>query len=351
MDNRMMKRSIVFLICFFVTTVAFGQRPRVVVLATGGTIAGSAESSSQAAYTAGVLSVEQLMASVPDIEKLAELETIQICNISSQNMEEWVWFRLYRTIDSLFSNKLCEGVVITHGTDTMEETAYFLHLTLRHPYPVILTGAMRPATAISADGPLNLYNSVALAAAPTAHDRGVMVVVNDYIFSADDVTKDHTVNVDAFSSPNYGPLGYIRNGVPLFFRAPRGRNTTTSDFSLTGCVALPKVEIVPVYAFASSILADALIDAGVDGMVISGVGHGNFNDPIAEAMERAYAKGIVVVRSSRIAAGGVNLSVEKYDTRFPVSFYKTPQKARILLMLALTETKNPEEIQRIFLEY
>ena len=326
-------------------------KPRIVILATGGTIAGSAESATQASYRAGVLSIEQILASVPGIENIAELKGIQVCNISSQNMELAIWLKLQNTIDSLFKNNLCDGVVVTHGTDTMEETAYFLHLTVRHSLPVVIVGSMRPATSLSADGPFNLYNAVALAAAPDSQNRGVMIVMNDYILSADDATKEHTVNPNAFASPNYGYLGYMRDGDPIFFRDSRGKHTVTSEFNISGHRELPKVEIVLSYAFASSIAINALVDSDVDGLVISGVGHGNYNQPITEAVEKANSKGIAVVRSSRILKGGVDLAAEEYQPRVPVAFYKSPQKARILLMLALTKTKDPREIQRIMMEY
>ena len=342
------------ILAILIPTVLFAQaeaKPRVAILATGGTIAGSAESSTQASYQPGVLSIEQILASVPGIENMADLKGIQVCHISSQNMEQAIWLKLHNTIDSLFKNNLCDGVVVTHGTDTMEETAYFLHLTVRHAKPIVIAGSMRPATSLSADGPFNLYNAVALAAAPESQNKGVMIVMNDYILSADDATKEHTVNTNAFASPNYGYLGYMRDGDPMFYRNSVGRNTTDSEFNISGHKELPQVEIVASYAFASSIAVDALISANVDGLVISGVGHGNYNRPIAEAINRANSKGIPVVRSSRILKGGVDLAAEEYDPKFPVAFYKSPQKARILLMLALTKTKDQREIQRIMMEY
>jgi len=327
------------------------KKPRVVILATGGTIAGSAISSTQASYQPGVLSIEQILKTVPEIEQLAQLKGIQVSNIASQNMEEKIWLELWRTIDNLFTHDLCDGVVITHGTDTMEESAYFLNLTVRHSRPVVITGAMRASTSLSPDGPFNLFNAVALAASASAQNRGVMVVMNDYILSADDVTKTNTVNTDAFECPNFGPLGYMRGGTAHFFRESMQTHTASSVFNLKGLTSLPKTEIVYAYAFSSDVAINALIDASTDGVVIAGVGHGNYNKAIAAAMERGFSKGVAFVRSSRIIGGGVDLSAEGYDFRWPVSFNKTPQKARVLLMLALTITKDPKEIQRIFMEY
>lgn len=326
-------------------------KPRIVILATGGTIAGSASGAAQASYQPGVLSIQQIISSVPDIQELAELKGIQVCNISSQNMEESIWLELFKTIDNLFTHDLCDGVVITHGTDTMEETAYFLNLTVRHTKPIVITGAMRPATSLSADGPFNLYNAVALASSPEAHNRGVMVVMNDYILSADDVTKTNTVNPNAFSCPNYGPLGIMRDGLPLFYRESPFRHTASSEFNITNIVTLPKTEIIYSYAFASDVAINAIIESGANGIVVAGVGHGNYNRALSKGLEKASSRGIMVVRSTRIATGGVDPAAEEYDTRWPVSYNKNPQKARILLMLALTKTKDSKEIQRIFKEY
>ncbi len=347
--------SIALLFLALITTA----QPRVVILATGGTIAGSAASSVQASYSPGVQNIEVIIASVPEIKSIATLKGIQVCNISSQNIDEKIWLDLWRIADSLFTNDLCDGIVITHGTDTMEETAYFLNLTLRHTKPVILTGSMRPATSLSADGPFNLYNAVALAASPLAHNKGVMVTMNDYIFCANDVTKNNTVNTNAFTCPNFGPLGYMRDGVPTFYRENKFIHTVASEFDVfslaklpnTEVNRLPKTEIVLSYAFASDAAINAIIDSGVQGIIIAGVGHGNYNRPIAQAIKRAAAQNIAVVRSSRILTGGVDLAAEEYDPKWPVAFNKSPQKARILLMLALTKTTNPVEIQRIFKQY
>jgi len=338
-------------LCLCANTPAQVQKPRIVILATGGTIAGSAKSSTQASYQPGVISVDQIISTVADIGKIAQLKGIQVCNISSQNMELSVWLELNRIIDSLFTNDLCDGIVITHGTDTMEETAYFLNLTVKHTKPVVLTGSMRPSTSLSADGPFNLYNAVSVAASPKAQNRGVMVVMNDFILSADDATKTNSVNTAAFSCPNYGPLGYIRDGEPRFYRESTLRHTVNSEFDIKGLRTLPQVEIVYSYAFSSGIPIRALIEAKVQGIVIAGVGHGNYNREIATELENGLKRGVVIVRSTRVATGGVDVAAEEYDPRWPVSYLKSPQKARILLMLSLIKSRNIEEIQRIFEEY
>jgi L-asparaginase len=327
------------------------QKPIVAILATGGTIAGSSHEATDASYEPGVLSVQQIISSVPEIEEIAQIKAIQVCNISSQNMEQDIWLRLWHIADSLFTNNLCDGIVITHGTDTMEETAYFLNLTIRHPNPVVVTGAMRPATALGADGPANLFNAVALASSPEAHDKGVMVVMNDNIFCANDVTKSHTTNTNAFSAPNLGPLGQIRSGNPVFQRDNKFIHTSHSEFDISALSTLPQTEIVYAYAFASDMPLRALIRNGAEGIVIAGVGHGNYNRPFAAAMQEAYDKGVRIVRSTRIPAGGVDESAEEFNEKIPVSLQKSPQKARILLMLALTKTKDPLEIAYIFKNY
>jgi L-asparaginase len=326
-------------------------KPKIAILATGGTIAGRAESATQAAYTPGVISIEEIIATVPGIQSLAELEGIQVCNISSQNMTQSIWLKLSKTIDSLFATDAADGVVITHGTDTMEETAYFLSLTVRHDKPIVLTGSMRPSSSLSADGPFNLYNAVALAASKDAKGRGAMIVMNDYILSADDVEKSHTVNTDAFSSPNLGPLGYMRDGLPHFFRVSAVRHTTKSEFDIGDLLTLPKVEIVYGYAFSDATAMRAFAENGTKGIVIAGVGHGNYNREYASEMERGYKSGVRYVRSARIHKGGVDSAAEEFDQRHPVSGLKSPQKARILLMLALTKSNDSNEIQRIFNQY
>ena len=326
----------------------YSQQPRIVILATGGTIAGAAPSATGASYRPGVISIENILKSVPDLNKICDLKGIQVCNISSQNITEEIWIQLACKIDSLFSNNLCDGIVITHGTDTMEETAYFLNLVVKHKNPIVLTGSMRPSTSLSADGPFNLFNAVSLAADKAAYGKGVMAIMNDYIFSADDLIKSNTVNPDAFESPNFGPMGMMRGGKPRFYRETLTKNTVETPFEVRKGQKLPKVEILYAYAFASDIPFNALLESGIDGIVIAGVGHGNYNRAFDQKIKEAKQKGIIVVRSSRIFRGGVDNEAEEYDKTIPVSAMKSPQKARILLMLSLMKTNNPDIIQGYF---
>jgi L-asparaginase len=329
------------------------ELPNVVVLATGGTIAGAAASDVQAGYTSGQVGVEQLLAAVPQAKKLADLRGEQISNIGSQDMNDEVWLKLARRISALTSMADVDGVVVTHGTDTIEETAYFLNLVVRTRKPIVLTAAMRPSTALSADGPLNFYNAVAVAANKDAAGRGVLVVVNDWIHGASSLTKTSTTAVQTFLSPLWGLIGTVAYGEAEFFRGPVGRNTQDTEFSLDGITTLPRVDIVMAYENMDGALIDAAVAAGAKGVVIAGVGNGNMTEAALQALAAQARKGVICVRSSRVATGRVGRNVEVDDdkNRFVASLALNPQKARVLLRLALTRTSDVKEIQRYFDEY
>jgi L-asparaginase len=332
---------------------AKGPLPNIVVLATGGTIAGAAASDVQAGYTSGQVGVEQLLAAVPQAKKLANLKGEQISNIGSQDMNDEVWFKLARRINELTAMKDVDGIVITHGTDTIEETAYFLNLVTKSRKPVVLTAAMRPSTALSADGPLNFYNAVAVAANKDAAGRGVLVVVNDWIHGASSLTKASTTAVQTFLSPLRGLIGTVAYGEAEFYRGPVGRNTMDSEFSLEGLTSLPRVDIVMAYENMDGALIDCAAAAGAKGIVIAGVGNGNMTEVALNALGAQAKKGIVCVRSSRVATGRVGRNVEVDDDKmgFVASLDLNPQKSRVLLRLALTKTKDPKQIQRYFDQY
>jgi L-asparaginase len=328
-------------------------KPRIIIVATGGTIAGIAASPVENAYTPAQLTVETLIRQVPQITNKASIKGIQLCNIASQHMTSRIWIRLATVVDSLFSGDHCDGIVVTHGTDTMEETAFFLDLVNSHESPVVFTGSMRPSNSPGADGPANLYNAVCLAADPAARGKGVLVVMHDYIFSASGVTKTHTVNPQAFESPDQGPLGTIRGGHAVFYHPLRERHICDEQFFLRELVNrdLPRVDIVLSYADATSTLFDALVENGVDGIVIAGVGHGNFSHQIENAAKKAVQNGVAVVRATRVLRGGVSSDTENAFEGQVVSRSLSPQKARILLMLALTGSRQPVAIQRLFDQY
>ena len=332
--------------------------PLVVVLSTGGTIAGRGGSStSLTEYKAGSILGAELVEAVPEIKQHANVRVEQIANIGSTNVNTALWLKLAARINEIFaSDAKVSGIVVTHGTNTLEETAYFLNLTVRHDRPVVLVGSQRPATAISADGPLNLLNAIRTAAAPVARGKGVLVVMNDEINGARDVTKTNTYRVEAFRSGELGFLGYVDEDQVSFYRASTKRHTARSEFDVSGLSALPKVEVLHSYAEAGTATAiRALGQAGVDGIVFAGTGAGGLSN-----VERAAIKefGVnpanqkpVIVRSTRTGNGRV-IPRKEYDAEGMVPGDNlNPQKARILLMLALTKTRELKEIRRIFTEY
>ena len=327
--------------------------PNVVVLATGGTIAGAAATDVQAGYTSGQVGVEQLLAAVPQAKKLANLRGEQISNIGSQDMNDEVWLKLATRVNELLAMPDVAGVVITHGTDTIEETAYFLNLVVKSKKPVVMTAAMRPSTALSADGPLNFYNAVAVAANKDAAGRGVLVVVNDWIHGASSLTKTSTTAVQTFLSPIWGLIGTVAYGDIEFYRGPVGRNTVTSEFSVEKSTRLPRVDIIMAYENMDGGLIDAAVASGAKGLVIAGVGNGNMTEAAMKALAAQAKKGIVCVRSTRVATGRVGRNVEVDDDKngFVASLGLNPQKSRVLLRLALLRTKDLKTIQRYFDEY
>ena len=349
-----------FRLCLTLTAVlasgavfAADKLPSVVVLATGGTIAGAAASDVQAAYTSGQVGVEQLLAAVPQAKKLAAMRGEQIANIGSQDMNDEVWLKLAKRVNELAAMADVDGIVITHGTDTIEETAYFLNLVVKSKKPVVLTAAMRPSTALSADGPLNFFNAVAVAANKDAGGRGVLVVVNDWIHGASSLTKASTTAVQTFLSPLRGLVGTVAYGDCEFYRAAVGKNTVDSEFSLDGVTALPRVDIVMAHENMDGAIIDAAAAAGAKGLVIAGVGNGNMTKPALDALAAQAKKGIVCVRSSRVVTGRVGRNVEVDDDKLALvaSDDLNPQKARVLLRLALLKQRSLADIQRLFREY
>lgn len=325
--------------------------PHVTILATGGTIAGGGESATQSSYTAGKVGVESLVKAVPQLKDIAVIYGEQVVNIGSQDMNDAVWLTLAKKINAECSKT--DGFVITHGTDTMEETAYFLDLTVKCDKPVVLTGSMRPSTAMSADGPFNLYNAVVTAADPASARRGVLITMNDTVMDARDAAKTNTTDVATFKAVNYGPLGYIHNGKIEYQRPSALQHTTATPFDVSKLTTLPKVGIVYNYANASDLPAKALIQDGYQGIISAGVGNGNLYKTIFDTLATAAEKGVVVVRSSRVPTGATTRNAEVDDARygFVASGTLNPQKARILLQLTLTQTRDPQKIQQYFNEY
>ncbi len=325
--------------------------PRVAVLATGGTIAGA--QGRGRGYRSGIFSIESLIAAAPGVESLARLDAVHVASIGSQDMGERVWRALAaRTQAALDDPGVC-GVVITHGTDTMEETAYFLNLVLRTSKPVVLVGAMRPATAMSADGPMNLYNAVATAAHPGAAGRGVLVVANDEIHFAREVAKTNTTQVGTFKSTHRGLAGLVSAARLHFYAGPVRRNTLSSALALPARGKLPRVEVIYAYAGMGRGLVDDAVRAGARGLVMAGVGNGNLGAAAIRAAATAARAGVAVVRSSRTGGGIVERNIEMDDDRlgFIAADELNPQKARILLMLGLAHTRETGALQQLFYEY
>lgn len=327
--------------------------PNIVILATGGTIAGAGESSVGTAYTAGKLPIDDLLNAVPEARKIANLRGEQVASVGSQAMHDSVWLKLANRINELGKRDDVDGIVITHGTDTEGETGFFLQLTVKTTKPVVLVGAMRSATALSADGPLNLYNGIVVAASKASADRGVLVAMNDFIFSARDVTKTNTTNVATFQAPNTGPLGVVMDGKVEFYHRIIRKHTNQTEFDVTNVKTLPKVDILYGYANTNPVLVDALVKDHVQGIVIAGVGNGNLYPTVEAKVKEITRKGMMVVRSSRTGSGRVLMNAETDDAALGTIAADdlNPQKARILLQLALLKTKDPKKIQEMFFEY
>jgi L-asparaginase len=326
---------------------------RVHILATGGTIAGKAGSEVEAGYRSGEVGVEKLIRAVPEICSLAEVTGEQFAQVGSQDMDDLLWLKLAQRINKLFAGDETDGIVVTHGTDTAEETGYFLHLAGKSDRPVVLTGAMRPATSLSADGPLNLYNAVAVAANRETHGRGAIVAINDDLHSARDVTKSNTTDVQTFISPGPGLLGTASYGHIRYFRRPSRRHTTTSEFSLDGLKKLPRVDIIYAHANMPADLIRASVSLGARGIVIAGMGNGNVSHEAADAIAEASKAGVTVVRATRVVSGEVGRNIEADDDRLGsvASDQLNPQKSRVLLQLCLAKGMDHIAVQEAFYQY
>ncbi|HKE93328.1 MAG TPA: type II asparaginase [Povalibacter sp.] len=350
-------RSVLFVSLATLASLAGQQvqaqsQPRVVILATGGTIAGAAATGTQSGYTSGAVTIDSMLTAVPGIQKLATIKGEQVANVGSQDMSFDILLKVAKRINELSRGDV-DGFVITHGTDTMEESAYFLNLVVKTDKPVVMVGSMRPATAVSADGPLNLYNAVAVAADPRAKGRGVLVVMNDQIHAAHSLTKMSTTEVETFMSPLRGLVGMSSYGKNDYYNTPAWKHTTQTEFDIAKVTQLPRVDIVPVYVDLTADLIDAAVARGAKGIVIAGVGNGNMSKAALDAAAKAAKQGVVVVRSSRVPTGSVGRNVEVDDDKlgFIASDELNPQKARVLLALALLKPRSAAEIQRLYYTY
>lgn len=333
------------------------RKRKIYVLATGGTIAGAADSAAATTgYRAGQLGIGQLLQDLPAADDSIELVGEEIAAIDSKDITEEVLLKLARRTQEVLSESETAGVVITHGTDTLEETAYFLHLTLHTAKPVVLTGAMRPATALSADGPLNLLQAIRVASCASSVGRGVLVVANGEIHSARDVRKVHTTAVHTFQSPGLGPLGVIDDASIEYYRQTTRRHTLDSELQLPeqqrGGRYLPDVRILYGQAGDDGLFAAAACSAGVRGIVYAGFGNGSLPALVETALAAAVEQGVIVVRSTRSPEGAVLAAEPSYDEHgFIASGTLSPQQARILLQLGLLHSSDRSYILRLFREY
>ena len=348
-----MKKITLLIAILFIFVQVHSQLPRVIILATGGTIAGAGAASDRAGYEAGKIPIDDLIGSIPTVKKIANITGEQVASVGSQDMTTDIWKKLAVRANEIFKKNEADAIVITHGTDTQEETGYFLDLLITSEKPVVLTGSMRPATAISADGPKNLYDAITVAIDPKSKGRGVLVSFNEGIFDSREVMKLSTTKTNAFGSPNTGPVGQAYDGRVEYYQSSVREVNVNSPFTVTADTKLPRVDIVYMYADAPADQIDLLISKKVDGIVIAGVGNGNFNKAFTEGVKRAVAAGIVVCRASRTPSGRVVLHDEINDEQLGtiVSDDLTPQKARILLMLGLTKTKDKKQLQQFFFKY
>nr|WP_169776744.1 type II asparaginase [Campylobacter mucosalis] len=333
-----------------ISAVAAFAKPTIYILATGGTIAGSGSGELSTSYTSGTVTVDKLIAAVPQINEIATIKGEQISQIGSQEMNNEVWLKLAKRVNELLITGKADGIVITHGTDTMEETAYFLDLVVKSDKPIVMVGAMRNSTSMSADGPLNLFNAVNVAMSKDAVGKGVLVTMNDEIHAAREVTKTNTTAVDTFKSPNTGKIGTVFYGNVKFYMAPVRKHTTNSMFDITKITELPRVDIVYSHANDNADFVNVALKNGAKGIVSAGMGNGNPFPSVLKALNEGAKNGVIVVRDSRVGTGETTRNGEVNDDEngFVTSDNLNAQKARVLLMLALTKTTDKAKIQEIF---
>lgn len=332
------------------------QRPKVHVVATGGSIAGLGPHRLDYILYAELgqrLHIEEMLARIPEAQEIAALQAEDAIQVGSTAIGPTEWLQLAQRINQLFAEDAAlSGVVVTHGTATLEETAYFLHLTVKSDRPVVVTGAMRPPTAMGTDADLNLLDAIRLAACPEAAGRGVLTVLNNEIQSARDVTKANAFRVETFTSRELGFLGYVdSDGQVVFYRGVTRRHTTAAPFDVSDRQALPRVDIVYAYGGADGVLVEAARQHGSEGLVLVGFGGGSYPTAFLDAGRRAVQAGIPVVLATRATAGRVIMTPRKHEDGFIVADDLLPQKARILLMLALTITRDRQTIQELFYQY
>ena len=332
------------------------EQPTVRVIGTGGSIAGVGPNRIDFILYPEIgdhITIQQSLDRVPEIQDIAEVRSEDLVSVGSTAIGAAEWLALARRINQIFRDETdVAGVAITHGTATLEETSYFLHLTVKSTRPVVITGAMRPPTALSTDSDLNLLDAVRTAACPEAVGLGVLTVLNNEIQCGRDVTKASTFRVETFRPNELGFLGYAdSDGKVVFYRAPLRRHTVDTPFMVDDMTTLPRIDIVYSYAGADGLLVDAVRNNRSDGLILAGFGGGTFPPAVIDAAVKLVEDGIPVVLATRSTAGRVVITPKKEEQGFIVSDNLLPQKARVLLMLGLTVTKDRHELQQFFYHY
>ena len=331
-------------------------KPTVRIIATGGSIAGVGPDRMDYILYPELgqhLTIEQSLARIPEVDSIAQLRSEDLVSVGSTAIGPTEWLSLSQRINqSLQEEDDITGVAVTHGTATLEETAYFLHLTVKSAKPVVVTGAMRPPTSLGTDADLNLLDAIRIAACPEAGGKGVLTVLNNEIQCARDVTKANTFRVETFRPNELGFLGYAdSDGQVIFYRTPLRKHTTETPFDVAGRSSLPRVDIVYAYAGADGLLVEAVRNNRSDGLILAGFGGGTFPPAVTAAAAAAVQDGMPVVLASRATAGRVVTTPSKEKQGFMVCDNLLPQKARILLMLGLTITNDPAKLQQMFYQY
>ena len=328
-------------------------KPRVVILATGGTIAGAgATAANSATYQAAKVPVDKLIAGVPELTDVAQVRGEQVFQIASESFTNEKLVQLAKRVSALTKDAEVDGVVVTHGTDTLEETAFFLNLVVHSDKPVVVVGSMRPGTAMSADGMLNLYNAVVVAGSAQSRGKGVLVAMNDEIHAGRDVAKRVNIKTNAFGS-QWGPLGMVVEGQTYWFRNPAKRHTMGSEFDIDSIDKLPEVQIVYGSGNMSLEMYDAVARSGAKAIVHAGTGNGSVANYAVDKLRGLRSQGMQVVRSSRVGDGFVLRNSEQPDDKYDwvVAHDLNPQKAKILAAVALTKSSDSKELQRVFWQY
>ena len=326
------------------------MKKNILIIGTGGTIAGKGKKGETASYDSAQIQVDDLVSEIPELAELANLESTERFSVDSCDISFGKLLKLAKYINEKAKDDSIHGFVVTHGTDTLEETAYFLNLTVKTKKPVVITGAMRPSTAISADGPFNLYQAVALATKDDAAGKGVMVVFSDAIFGARDICKVNTFRTDAFNHRDFGCFGYMRDDKAYFFNESTRLHTHKSEFDIENVQKLPRVDVVTFCVDSETDVLDYFANRS-DGIVLGGAGCGGSKTAWNKKITEILDSGKPVVRSSRVANGLVTYGKDKIFEKGIFAGSLSPQKARILLSLALTKTNDFNELQRIFETY